>query len=51
MLHISGVADPDVPVSDMEDGLRGLVDHTDRLDSVAQIGALFSQGLSRPRFF
>lgn len=51
MLHVSGVADPDVPVSDMDDGLRGLVDHTDRLDSVAQIGALLSEGYRGPVSF
>jgi 2-keto-myo-inositol isomerase len=44
LVHISGVDDPAVTVSDMRDPHRVLVDAADRLDNVGQIRALVSGG-------
>lgn len=44
LVHISGVVDPDVPVADMLDGHRVLVDAGDRLENIAQIKALKAAG-------
>lgn len=44
LVHISGVADEAVPVSDMRDPHRVLVDADDRLDTVRQIAALLAGG-------
>ena len=51
ILHVSGVTAPEVPVSRMEDGMRGLVDAADRLQNVAQIRALLSSGYRGPVSF
>ena len=44
LVHISGVADAGVPVADMLDAHRVLVDKRDRLGNVAQIRALQAAG-------
>ena len=44
LVHISGVADANVPVADMLDAHRVLVDQRDRLGNVAQIRALQAAG-------
>lgn len=44
LVHISGVTDPEVTVSDMRDPHRVLVDADDRLGNVDQIQALLDQG-------
>ncbi len=44
LVHISGVADPEVSVADMLDAHRVLVDARDRLGNVAQIKALQAAG-------
>jgi 2-keto-myo-inositol isomerase len=44
IVHISGVTDKSVSVSDMRDGHRVLVDADDRLGNVAQIRALRAGG-------
>ncbi len=44
LVHISGVTDPDVTVSDMRDPHRVLVDADDRLGNIGQMRALLDQG-------
>ena len=44
IVHISAVVDPDVPVDQMEDAHRVLVDERDRLGNVEQIAALLKAG-------
>lgn len=44
IVHISGVTDPALPVSEMRDGHRVLVDAQDRLGNVEQIAALRAAG-------
>jgi 2-keto-myo-inositol isomerase len=44
IVHISGVVDPVVPVEQMQDAHRVLVDAHDRLGNVAQIAALLAAG-------
>lgn len=44
IVHVSGVVDPAVSVSDMRDSHRVLVDAQDRLDNVGQIAALRAAG-------
>lgn len=44
LVHISGVADQAVPVADMLDAHRVLVDAEDRLENIAQIKALEEAG-------
>ncbi len=51
IVHISGVADPSVAVSDMTDAHRVLVDGRDRLGNVEQIQALKAAGYSGPVSF
>ena len=51
LVHISGVADPSVAVSDMLDAHRVLVDQRDRLGNVAQIRTLLAAGYNGPFSF
>jgi len=51
LVHISGVSDPDVPVADMRDPHRVLVDAADRLDNVGQLQALLAAGYTAPASF
>ncbi|MFZ1389937.1 MAG: TIM barrel protein [Thiolinea sp.] len=44
LVHISGVADEGVPVSEMRDPHRVFVDASDKLGNVAQINTLLQQG-------
>jgi len=46
LVHISGVTDRSVSVSDMLDDHRVLIDEHDRIDNVGQIRALLSVGFS-----
>jgi 2-keto-myo-inositol isomerase len=48
IVHISGVVDPHLAVSDMRDAHRVLVDERDRLGNVAQIRALLGAGYRGP---
>lgn len=48
IVHVSGVVDPAVAVSDMRDPHRVLVDRHDRLENVAQIVALRDAGYAGP---
>lgn len=51
LVHISGVSDPDIGVSEMRDAHRGLVDGADRLGNLAQIAALRAAGYDGPFSF
>ncbi|MBB5574539.1 MULTISPECIES: TIM barrel protein [Rhizobium] len=51
LVHISGVSDAAVSVSDMRDPHRVLVDAGDRLDNVGQMRALVSAGYAGPFSF
>ncbi|MGD9477558.1 TIM barrel protein [Shinella sp. G-2] len=51
LVHISGVEDPAVSVSDMRDGHRVLVGSDDRLGNVSQIKALLATGYAGPLSF
>lgn len=51
IVHVSGVTDRSVAVSDLRDGHRVLVDADDRLGNVAQIGALREAGYIGPISF
>lgn len=51
LVHISGVADPDVAVDDMLDAHRVLVDGGDRLENLVQIRALLNAGYDGPFSF
>ena len=51
IVHISGVNDPSVPVSNLEDHHRGLIDADDRLGNVHQLRSLISRGYSGPVSF
>jgi len=51
LVHISGVSDPAVLVSDMRDPHRVLVDANDRLDNTGQMRALLSAGYAGPFSF
>jgi 2-keto-myo-inositol isomerase len=44
LVHISGVTDPDVSVSDMRDPHRVLVNEDDRLDNIGQMRSLLKLG-------
>jgi 2-keto-myo-inositol isomerase len=44
LVHISGVADPGIAVSDMRDPHRILVDAADRLDNAGQVRTLWENG-------
>jgi 2-keto-myo-inositol isomerase len=48
IVHVSGVTDATVSVSDMRDGHRVLVDADDRLGNVTQINALRAAGYTGP---
>ncbi|WP_242494366.1 TIM barrel protein [Loktanella sp. IMCC34160] len=48
IVHISGVVDPALPVDQMEDEHRVLVDENDRLGNIEQIGALLAAGYAGP---
>jgi 2-keto-myo-inositol isomerase len=48
IVHISGVIDPGVAVSDMLDPHRVLVDQRDRLENLAQIRTLLAAGVEGP---
>ena len=51
LVHISGVDDPAVAVSDMRDSHRVLVGPADRLDNIGQIAALRAAGYIGPLSF
>jgi len=51
LVHISGVEDPAVSVSDMRDSHRVLVGPKDRLGNIQQIRALLAAGYSGPLSF
>lgn len=51
LVHISGVVDPAVKVSDMRDPHRVLVDENDRLDNAGQMKALIAAGYEGPFSF
>lgn len=51
LAHISGVRDPAIPLAEMRDAHRVLVDASDRLGTVRQIGALVAGGYSGPFSF
>ncbi len=51
LVHISGVEDPAVSVSDMRDGHRVLVGPADRLANTGQIKALIAAGYTGPLSF
>lgn len=51
IVHLSGVTDPTLSLSDMRDGHRGLVDGDDRLGNVAQIKQLVMDGYDGPLSF
>lgn len=51
LVHISGVSDPSVAVSDMLDAHRVLIDSEDRLGNIAQIKTLLLSGYTGPFSF
>lgn len=51
IVHISGVTDPLVAISQMTDAHRGLVDGADRLGNIDQLAALASLGWNGPVSF
>ena len=51
LVHISGVDDPAVAVSDMRDSHRVLVGAGDRLDNIGQVAALRAAGYNGPLSF
>ena len=51
IVHISGVSDPNVGVSEMHDDLRILVDEDDRIGTIAQIEAMIEAGYEGPISF
>jgi 2-keto-myo-inositol isomerase len=51
LAHISGVSDPDVPVAEMRDAHRALVEAGDRLETVRQIAQLAADGYDGPFSF
>ena len=51
LMHVSGVADPAVSLSDLRDLHRGLVAAGDRIDALGQIRALASAGYAGPLSF
>lgn len=51
LVHISGVVDPEIAITDMLDDHRVLVDPADRLENVLQIAALRAGGYEGPFSF
>lgn len=51
LVHISGVADPGVPLPQMRDAHRGLVDSKDRIGNLRQIARLRQAGYAGPFSF
>lgn len=51
IVHISGIVDPKLGLSDMRDGHRGLVDEHDRIGNIAQIADLLAVGYTGPISF
>ena len=51
LVHISGVTDPTITVSEMRDSHRVLVDRRDRLGNIEQIRKLVAAGYSGPLSF
>ncbi|QND53901.1 TIM barrel protein [Phyllobacterium sp. 628] len=51
LVHISGVTDPALSISDMRDSHRVLIDVQDRLGNIAQIQALLDAGYKGPFSF
>ena len=51
LIHVSGVSDPGLPVAEMRDNHRGLVDARDRVGNIAQIRALLAAGVTAPCSF
>jgi 2-keto-myo-inositol isomerase len=51
LMHVSGVSDPSVSVTNLRDSHRGLVDAADRTDAVGQIRAMASAGFAGPLSF
>jgi 2-keto-myo-inositol isomerase len=51
LTHLSGVTDRTVPLSELRDSHRGLVDAGDRLDTAGQISALVAGGYHGPVSF
>jgi 2-keto-myo-inositol isomerase len=51
IVHISGVTDPSLSVSEMQDRHRVLVDGRDRLSNLEQIEALMQAGYDGPMSF
>ena len=51
IVHISGVTDPRLAISEMRDEHRGLVDRNDRLGNIAQIEDLRRAGYAGPGSF
>jgi 2-keto-myo-inositol isomerase len=51
LVHVSGVADRDVAVANLRDSHRVLVDGSDTIDNVGQVGALLDAGYAGPFSF
>jgi 2-keto-myo-inositol isomerase len=51
LVHLSGVTDPAIPLADLRDAHRVLVDDGDRLGSVDQVAALTAAGYGGPLSF
>jgi 2-keto-myo-inositol isomerase len=51
LVHISGVTDGSVPLSDLRDSHRVLVDGADRIGNIAQIRSLRAGGYAGPLSF
>ena len=51
MVHISGIVAPDVPLSELEDPMRVLVDAGDKIDNVGQVSELLAAGYDGPISF
>ncbi len=51
IVHISGIVDPKLGLSDRLDGHRGLVDEHDRIGNIMQIAGLLTAGYTGPISF
>ena len=51
MVHVSGVTDPNLSTSEMQDELRVLVDEQDRLGTISQLSQLLAAGYDGPISF